>query len=61
MQVGPKATLLNLADPVKPSVTCEIAFLLEWALEPIRLTFFLKCPIGGESPLTPKATETEAI
>jgi hypothetical protein len=39
----------------------RIAFLLEWALEPIRLTFFLKCPSGGESPLTPKATETEAI
>jgi hypothetical protein len=28
MQVGPKATLLNLADPVKPSVTCELLFCL---------------------------------
>ena len=34
---------------------------VEDRLEPIRLTFFLRCPIGGESPLTPKATETEAI
>ena len=28
MQVGPKATLLNLAAPVKPLVTCELLFCL---------------------------------
>jgi hypothetical protein len=29
----------------------RIAFLFEWALEPIRLPFLLKCPAGREPHL----------
>ena len=54
-----KATLLNLADPVEPSVRCGLLFRLNGHLEQVRLTFFLKCRTGGESPLTPKPLKSK--